>query len=142
MLATATHDHKRGEAVRARLAVLSEIPDEWERTVRQWFAMNEPHRRRGNGPMPSPGDELMLYQMIIGAWPIDDVDLRDFTERLAGWQLKALREAKLATDWQAPGTWSTRTRRGRSSEARSWRIAGFADDAARARAAASSRPAR
>ena len=54
MLATATHDHKRGEDVRARLAVLSEIPDEWEREVRRWLELNAPHRRDGDGPMPSP----------------------------------------------------------------------------------------
>ncbi len=99
MLASATHDHKRGEDVRARLAVLSEIPDEWERAVRRWFAMNASHRREG--PMPSPGDEAMLYQMIVGAWPFEG-DLGAYAERLAGWQLKALREAKLATDWTAP----------------------------------------
>jgi (1->4)-alpha-D-glucan 1-alpha-D-glucosylmutase len=102
MLATATHDHKRGEDVRARLAVLSEITDEWERVVRRWLALNAPHRRSGDGPMPTPGDEAMLYQMIVGAWPVDAVDVRDYTDRLADWQLKALREAKLATDWEAP----------------------------------------
>ncbi len=102
MLATATHDHKRGEDVRARLAVLSEIPDEWERAVRRWLELNTPHRRIGDAAMPSPGDEVMLYQMIIGAWPTGQFDLREYTERLAGWQLKALREAKLATDWTAP----------------------------------------
>jgi malto-oligosyltrehalose synthase len=102
MLATATHDHKRGEDVRARLAVLSEIPAEWERAVRRWSARNAPHRRHGDGPMPSSGDEAMLYQMIVGAWPVDAADLRDYTERLADWQLKASREAKLATDWEAP----------------------------------------
>ena len=107
MLATATHDHKRGEDVRARLAVLSEIPDEWGSTVRRWMTLNTPHRRFGNGPMPSPGDETMLYQMIVGAWPTelsitDASGLRSFTDRLAAWQLKALREAKLATDWTAP----------------------------------------
>ena len=102
MLATATHDHKRGEDVRARLAVLSEIPQEWEDAVRRWFEMNDSHRRIGETPMPSPADEVMLYQMIVGAWPTDAVDLADYTERLAGWQLKALREAKLATDWTAP----------------------------------------
>ncbi len=52
--------------------------------------------------MPSPGDEAMLYQMIVGAWPVDAVDVRDYTDRLAEWQLKALREAKLETDWDAP----------------------------------------
>jgi (1->4)-alpha-D-glucan 1-alpha-D-glucosylmutase len=102
MLATATHDHKRGEDVRARLAVLSEIPNEWERAVRRWLELNTPHRRIGDAAMPSPGDEVMLYQMIIGAWPTGQFDLREYTERLAGWQLKALREAKLATDWTAP----------------------------------------
>ncbi len=102
MLATATHDHKRGEDVRARLAVLSEIPHEWERAVRRWLERNTPHRRLDDAPMPSPGDEAMLYQMIVGAWPTEELDLRDYTERLAGWQLKALREAKLATDWTAP----------------------------------------
>jgi (1->4)-alpha-D-glucan 1-alpha-D-glucosylmutase len=102
MLATATHDHKRGEDLRARLAVLSEFPDEWERAVRRWLELNAPHRRLGDAPMPSPGDEAMLYQMIVGAWPTDELDVRDYTERLAGWQLKALREAKLATDWTAP----------------------------------------
>ena len=104
MLATATHDHKRGEDVRARLAVLSEIPDEWERLVRRWLSMNAPHRSQGDRPMPSPGDELMLYQMIVSAWPIESADLRAFTDRLAEWQLKAMREAKLETDWDAPNT--------------------------------------
>jgi malto-oligosyltrehalose synthase len=102
MLATATHDHKRGEDVRARLAVLSEIPLEWEHAVRRWFEMNSSYRRIGETPMPSPADEAMLYQIIVGAWPTDAVELPDYTERLAGWQLKALREAKLATDWTAP----------------------------------------
>jgi malto-oligosyltrehalose synthase len=107
MLTTATHDHKRGEDVRARLAVLSEVPDEWEVAVRRWLALNTPHRRLGDAPMPSPGDEAMLYQVIVGAWPTeltasDAVGLRDYAERLAGWQLKALREAKLATNWTVP----------------------------------------
>jgi (1->4)-alpha-D-glucan 1-alpha-D-glucosylmutase len=102
MLATATHDHKRGEDVRARLAVLSEIPAEWERMVQRWRELNASHRQGGDHPMPTPGDELILYQMIVGAWPVDAVDLRAYTDRLAEWQLKALREAKLETDWEAP----------------------------------------
>ncbi|HTI82095.1 MAG TPA: malto-oligosyltrehalose synthase [Acetobacteraceae bacterium] len=107
MLATATHDHKRGEDVRARLAVLSEAPEEWAVAVTRWLELNAAHRRYDGQPMPSPGDELMLYQMIVGAWPVQlaatDVEgLREFAERLAGWQLKAMREAKLATDWNEP----------------------------------------
>ncbi len=99
MLATATHDHKRGEDLRARLAVISEIPDAWAGFLAQCHAIEA---RR-----PDPADEIMLYQMIVGAWPLD-LDLADsagchaFAERLAAWQQKALREAKLRTDWTAP----------------------------------------
>ncbi|HSU06511.1 MAG TPA: malto-oligosyltrehalose synthase [Acetobacteraceae bacterium] len=105
MLATATHDHKRGEDVRARLAVLSEIPDEWAATLRRWMAMNAPHRGSADGqPAPSPGDEIMLYQTLLGAWPTtlqsDDHAARaKFVERIASWQEKALHEAKLRTSW-------------------------------------------
>jgi (1->4)-alpha-D-glucan 1-alpha-D-glucosylmutase len=100
MLATATHDHKRGEDVRARLAVISEIPKEWASFVSQ--ALSLPASER-----PDPGDEMMLYQSIIGAWPLDldvadDAAVQQFAERLSGWQEKALREAKLRTDWVAP----------------------------------------
>jgi (1->4)-alpha-D-glucan 1-alpha-D-glucosylmutase len=100
MLATATHDHKRGEDLRARLAVLSELPEEWLRLVSACRALSEAER-------PDPADELMLYQMVVGAWPPDLVPsdrqgLRFFEERLAGWQQKALREAKVRTSWIAP----------------------------------------
>jgi len=104
MLATATHDHKRGEDIRARLAVLTEMPQEWAETVRRWVKSNA-DRRTGEGP--SRGDEAMLYQMIVGAWPpglqaADAEGVQAFAERLAAWQLKASREAKLYTDWTAP----------------------------------------
>jgi maltooligosyltrehalose synthase len=107
MLATATHDHKRGEDVRARLAVLSEMPGEWAAAVYRWIELNAPHRRLDGGPMPSLGDESMLYQMIVGAWPTELVQadthgLQEYAERLAAWQLKASREAKLATCWSEP----------------------------------------
>jgi malto-oligosyltrehalose synthase len=108
LLATATHDHKRGEDVRARLAVLSEIPDEWAETLRACRKANAALRRTVDGaPAPSPGDETMLYQTIVGAWPVglgldDTTGLKDFAERLAQWFTKAMREAKLATDWTAP----------------------------------------
>jgi malto-oligosyltrehalose synthase len=99
MLATATHDHKRGEDLRARLAVLSEIPEQWSAFVSKCRLM--PADR------PDPADEIMLYQMIVGAWPLhlnpaDKDGCKAFAERLAGWQQKALREAKLRTDWTAP----------------------------------------
>jgi (1->4)-alpha-D-glucan 1-alpha-D-glucosylmutase len=99
MLATATHDHKRGEDLRARLAVISEIPGKWSAFLSQCRSM--PAKR------PDPADEIMLYQMIVGAWPLglrasDAAGCAAFAERLAGWQQKALREAKLRSDWTAP----------------------------------------
>jgi maltooligosyltrehalose synthase len=103
-LATATHDHKRGEDVRARLAVLSERADEWTSLLPGWIERSAPLR---SGDAPSAGDIAMLLQMIIGAWPLD-LDREDasgrraFAERLSAWQQKALREAKLRSDWAAP----------------------------------------
>jgi (1->4)-alpha-D-glucan 1-alpha-D-glucosylmutase len=108
MLATATHDHKRGEDARARLAVLSEIPDAWQATVRRWIEANAPlHWPPGPWHGPSPGDETQLYHMIVGAWPMtlsatDGAGCKAFAERLAGWQQKAIREAKLQGDWTGP----------------------------------------
>jgi (1->4)-alpha-D-glucan 1-alpha-D-glucosylmutase len=99
MLATATHDHKRGEDLRARLAVISESPGQWAAFLAECQAIAV--------RPPDPADAIMLYQMIVGAWPpdlnpADAAGCRAFAERLAGWQEKALREAKLRTDWTAP----------------------------------------
>jgi len=108
MLATATHDHKRGEDVRARLAVLSECADEWANLVTRWIVQCRPLRRELDGALiPRASDVAMLLQMVVGAWP-PELDVHDgngravFAERLAQWQEKALREAKLVTDWAVP----------------------------------------
>jgi (1->4)-alpha-D-glucan 1-alpha-D-glucosylmutase len=108
LLATATHDHKRGEDVRARLAVLSGMAAEWAALQRDWVAASRTLTRAtedGEGA-PSAGDVALLLQTIVGAWPFDlDAGDRDgrcvFAERLVAWQQKALREAKLASDWMA-----------------------------------------
>jgi (1->4)-alpha-D-glucan 1-alpha-D-glucosylmutase len=114
MLATATHDHKRGEDARARIAVLSEIPDEWAQTVRAWMVLNAPLRSELPGEnespaavAPHPADELMLYQMLAGAWPVgldatDREGIAQFAERIEHWQIKALREAKQVSGWVMP----------------------------------------
>jgi (1->4)-alpha-D-glucan 1-alpha-D-glucosylmutase len=108
MLATATHDHKRGEDLRARLAVISEIPDDWAAFLAQCRALD--------AVRPDPADEIMLYQMVVGAWPLgldssDAAGCKAFAQRLAAWQQKALREAKLRTDWTAPNeTYETTAR--------------------------------
>jgi (1->4)-alpha-D-glucan 1-alpha-D-glucosylmutase len=92
MLSTATHDTKRGEDMRARLALLSEQPSVWIDAVRRWSAMAEPHR---TGEWPDRNTEYFLYQTLVGAWPV-------CTERLTAYMEKACREAKTHTSWTAP----------------------------------------
>ncbi|VVN89853.1 malto-oligosyltrehalose synthase [Pseudomonas fluorescens] len=105
LLATATHDHKRGEDARARLAVLSERSAWYADQVEQWRALAAP--LRSDPIAPSAGDELILYQTLLGSWPLalrsDDTQaLPDYAQRLRQWQQKALREAKLQSSWSAP----------------------------------------
>lgn len=108
MLASATHDHKRGEDVRARLNALSELPLEWRRRVRRWSRLNRFKRREVDGlRTPSRNDEYLLYQTLLGAWPLeietpDHPGLGELTERIAAYMVKAMREAKLRTSWTAP----------------------------------------
>ncbi len=108
LLATATHDHKRGEDTRLRLAVLSEIPDEWEAALTRWTRLNASLKREvEGGPAPDAADELMLYQTLVAAWPLDlspddSEGLRAFQDRVGAWQQKALREAKRRSEWAAP----------------------------------------
>jgi (1->4)-alpha-D-glucan 1-alpha-D-glucosylmutase len=96
--ATATHDTKRGEDVRARINVLSEIPGEWRARVTAWERMNRKHRTMVDGaPVPGSNTEYLIYQTLIGAWPIDAGRLREY-------MLKAVREAKVHTSWTNPNT--------------------------------------
>lgn len=92
MLASSTHDSKRSEDVRARLVLLSEIPQAWGQAVRTWMQHNARHRSaRG----PDPATEYLIYQTLVGAWPID-------SERLTAYLQKAVREAKQHTTWTQP----------------------------------------
>ena len=110
MLASATHDTKRGEDTRARLDVLSEIPDEWARRVSRWQVYNRPHRGEAFGrTAPSANDEYLLYQSIVGTWPMQPGGLlrsaarrEEYVARLKAYAIKAAREAKLTTSWTAP----------------------------------------
>jgi len=108
LLATATHDHKRGEDTRARLAVLSERGPWFASRVEHWRELAAPLREQlDDGPAPSPGDELLLLQTLLGSWPLnldlhDDSALQQYAERIRQWQQKALREAKLRSSWSAP----------------------------------------
>ncbi|HEX7821872.1 MAG TPA: malto-oligosyltrehalose synthase [Sphingobium sp.] len=94
MLATATHDHKRGEDARARLAVLSGIADLWEARVRHWTALVTPDAQGID-----PADLYQLFQALVGAWGLPGDAL---LTHIHGWQDKMLREAKLRSSWEAP----------------------------------------
>lgn len=103
MLATATHDHKRGEDTRARLAALSEIPGQWRAEVHKWRSLNAALAANA----VDPGDEYQLYQTLLGCWPPglrpDDEDgLSQLARRVVAWREKSLREAKLRTSWSEP----------------------------------------
>ena len=106
--ATATHDTKRGEDTRARLAVLTELPSEWAEEIREWRRL-----LRGDEPAesaPDANDEYYFYQSLLGAWPAELCDTREldaaavatFAERLRGALCKAVREAKRHSTWAAP----------------------------------------
>ncbi len=115
MLTTATHDHKRGEDTRARLAVLSERAEWFIGKVKHWQELATPIRQSiDDEPAPSPADEIMLYQTLLGTWPLE-LDMEGFADnrnnainhylkRIQAWQEKALREAKLRSNWSAPNT--------------------------------------
>lgn len=92
MVTTSTHDTKRSEDVRARLNLLSEIPAQWCEAVWRWSAHNAQHRRNG---WPDRNTEYLLYQTLVGAWPIE-------VERVCRYMEKAAREAKTHTSWTAP----------------------------------------
>lgn len=105
--ATSTHDTKRGEDARARLAVLAELADDWAREVEEWRALLRGAETQAD---PEPNDEYYLFQSLIGVWPaefcVGDAiaadDLEDLAERVKGGITKALREAKRRTSWMSP----------------------------------------
>ncbi len=100
MNATSTHDSKRGEDARIRVDVLSEMADEWERRLRCWAQWNEPKKMPpAVAEPPSRNEEMLLYQTLLGSWPLDDRELADYPERLRQYLIKSAREAKEETSW-------------------------------------------
>ncbi len=108
MVTTATHDTKRGEDARARLALLSEMPQEWRRRVSQWRRLNRSRRSEIDGDsVPDRNVEYLFYQTLLGAWPPDlaagDAGAIDnLAERIEAFMIKAARERKLETSWSNP----------------------------------------
>jgi (1->4)-alpha-D-glucan 1-alpha-D-glucosylmutase len=102
LTATATHDTKRGEDARARLMALTELPGEWASCVARWKILNAPHLVvEGNIRAPSAAFEYMLYQALLGTWPLDPPDAT-LTQRMQAYALKAAREGKQETSWLNP----------------------------------------
>lgn len=103
--ATSTHDTKRSEDVRARINVLSEIPAAWAEHLGRWHRWNRPRKPVVNGQtVPDNNTEILLYQTLIGAWPLQEDEVPAFKERLARYLIKAAREAKVHTHWLHPDT--------------------------------------
>jgi len=104
--AGSTHDTKRSEDVRARINLLSEIPDLWAAAFNRWAETNRAHRRDEDGdPVPDANDEYLLYQTLVGAWPLGEMDgaaREEFTARIQQYMDKATREAKVHTSWINP----------------------------------------
>ncbi len=103
LCATSTHDTKRSEDVRARISVISELPDEWRALLRRWARQNRRHKTAGR---PDANDEYLFYQTVVGAWPMGDSIAPDefdrFRQRIEQYMLKAIKEAKVNTSWLNP----------------------------------------
>lgn len=105
MNATSTHDTKRSEDVRARLNVISEIPESWETQVNTWSEMNGNYKTQvKNKIVPDANDEYFLYQTLVGAFPFFDEEYPGFIHRIKDYAIKAVREAKVHTAWLRPDT--------------------------------------
>jgi (1->4)-alpha-D-glucan 1-alpha-D-glucosylmutase len=101
--AGSTHDTKRSEDVRARIDVLSEMPERWIELVERWGRRHEGFRTEVNGaPAPDRNEELFLYQTLVGTWPVASRIDRAYADRVAALLRKALREAKVHSDWLNP----------------------------------------
>ena len=113
MLATSTHDTKRGEDARARLAALSLVPEEWAAKVASWSRILRARRGdvEGTAP-PARNDEYLFFQNLIASWPaelcpplaLDSAKLAEYAERLQGAMMKSLREARVRSNWISPDT--------------------------------------
>ncbi|WP_224365685.1 malto-oligosyltrehalose synthase [Hyalangium versicolor] len=108
LLTTSTHDTKRSEDVRARLNVLTELPQEWSERVERWSKLNAAHvSTLPGGAAPSRNDEYLFYQTIVGAWPmggepLSQTEHEDLQRRVREYMAKAIKEAKVRTSWTKP----------------------------------------
>ncbi len=114
LLATATHDTKRGEDARTRIAAISELAVEWRRDVLRWTKENEKFKTQVEGQLaPSPNEEYLIYQTLLGVWPsepLTDEARSEFIGRVQQYMIKALKEAKVSSSWVEPNVeWENAT---------------------------------
>lgn len=101
--ATSTHDTKRSEDVRARISVVSELPQAWTKCLNRWSRWNRAKKRQVDGePVPDTNEEILLYQIMLGAWPLVTAEVSEFKERVKSYVIKAAKEAKIHTSWRNP----------------------------------------
>lgn len=108
LLATSTHDTKRSEDVRARIHVLSEIPDEWEKALFRWNTMNTQYKfSEDEEYIPDANEEYLLYQILMGTWPLESLETgcdAVYVKRIQQYMEKAIKEAKVHSSWMNPHT--------------------------------------
>ncbi|MGC1718818.1 MAG: malto-oligosyltrehalose synthase [Isosphaeraceae bacterium] len=101
-----THDTKRSEDVRARINVLSEVPDRWFQALERWNELNQRHKRQiDDKDAPDRNEEYFFYQNLLGAWPLEDLDeeaFAAFRDRIRAYMAKSIHEAKVHSSWQNP----------------------------------------
>ena len=106
MLATSTHDTKRSEDTRTRIAALSELASEWREALPYWSATNRAHKREIEGELaPDPNEEYLIYQSLLGTWPLepmDDAARATYVARIQEYLIKAIKEAKVNSSWVQP----------------------------------------
>jgi (1->4)-alpha-D-glucan 1-alpha-D-glucosylmutase len=104
LLASTTHDTKRSEDVRARIAVLSEIPTEWQNWIYEWRKINSVRKQNVDGEFaPSANEEYLLYQTLLGTWPLSPAAVdQTYLKRMQRYLLKAIKEAKVNSSWIQP----------------------------------------
>ncbi len=103
MNTTSTHDTKRSEDVRARLNVLTEMPQVWQQRLSHWHELNITKKKSDDeGEIPDRNEEILVYQTLLGVWPLDHKEISNLPERLESYLIKALREAQVHSRWIDP----------------------------------------
>jgi len=104
LLASTTHDTKRSEDTRARMVVLSEMPEDWQKWIHEWHSLNSAWKTNIEGDSaPSANEEYLVYQTLLGTWPFSAEEVNEaYVERIQRYMLKAIKEAKVNSSWIQP----------------------------------------